>query len=77
MNSAIHISQARRILDSGKPASIAVLKKNGQIMVADDIVSLRYDYYTGTRTIKFLRSGEKRMIRDVCIISINDFDVFL
>lgn len=46
-------------------------------MVADDIVSLRYDYYTGTRTIKFLRSGEKRMIRDVCIISINDFDVFL
>lgn len=77
MNSAIHISQARQILDSGKPVSIAVVKKNGQIMTADNVVSLRYDYYSGTRTIKFLRSGEKRTIRDACLISINDFDVFL
>lgn len=46
-------------------------------MIAEDVVSLRYDYYRGTRTIKFIRSGQIRLIHDVCIIAIDDFEVFL
>ena len=38
---------------------------------------LSYDIYAGTRTIKSMRSGEKRTIHDVQIIALNDFDVFL
>lgn len=77
MNSAIHISEARRLLDSGQPVSLVYVKKNGQIMSAKNVVSLRYDFYSGMRTIKMLHNGQKRSIHDVCIIGINDFEVFL
>ena len=46
-------------------------------MKVDNVVSLRYDYYAGTRTIKILHNGRKRTIHDVCIIAIDDFEVFL
>lgn len=80
MRSTIHINDARRILDAGQPVRMSVVKKDGSILdITDDnpAVSLSYDVYTGLRTIKFLRSGERRTIRDCMIISINDYDVFL
>lgn len=78
MSKAIHISQARALLDSGQPVSIAYCKlKDGSIITAANVVSLRYDFYTGMRTVKFLRNGQIRSIHDCLIIGINDFDVFL
>lgn len=77
MNNALHISTARKMLDSGQPVSISYVKKNGQVMSVGNVVSLRYDYYSGLRTIKLLHNGQKKSIHDVCIIAINDFDVFL
>lgn len=77
MNSAVHISVARKMMDSGQPVSITYVTKSGALINTTNVVSLRYDFYTGLRTIKFLRSGEKRTIHDVCIIAINDFEVFL
>lgn len=78
MSKAIHISQARAMLDSGKPVSLTYCKrKDGSIIAAQDVVSLRYDFYTGMRTIEFLRNGQIRSIHDCLIIGINDLDVFL
>ncbi len=80
MKSTIHINEARRILDKGDPVRLSVVKKDGSILNITDenpVVSLSYDVYTGLRTIKFLRSGERRTIRDCMIIAINDYDVFL
>lgn len=77
MNNAIHISTARKMLDSGQPVTLTYVKKNGQIMAPQNVVSLRYDFYTGMRTIKLLHNGQKRSIHDVCIIGINDLEVFL
>lgn len=77
MNNAIHISTARKMMDSGQPFSLTYVKKNGQIFSAKNVVSLRYDFYSGVRTIKMLHNGQKRSIHDVCIIGIDDFDVFL
>ena len=71
------IGDARRLLDAGQPVSLVYIKKNGQRMEARNIVSLRYDFYTGMRTIKFLANGLKRTIHDVLIIAINEFEVFL
>lgn len=65
------------MLDRGTPVSLTVLKKNGSLMHADEVISLRYDYYKGTRRIKFLRSGQIRSIRDVCILRLNEYEVFL
>lgn len=77
MRQSIHISDARRMLDRGQRVSLRIVKKNGQLMEAADVVSLSYDIYAGTRTIKWMRSGKKRTIHDVQIIGIDDFDVFL
>lgn len=77
MPSAIHMSNARRILEQGKPVTLDIVKKDGSIMHAEEVVSLRFDYYTGLRTIKFIRSGQIRVIHDCCIISLNDLTVFL
>ena len=77
MSDAVHISAARKMLDSGQPVSLSYVTKNGQIMNVDNVVSLRYDFYTGLRTIKLLHNGRKMSIHDVCIIGINEFEVFL
>lgn len=78
MTDAIHISQARAMLDSGRPVSLTYCKrKDGTIIAAQNVVSLRYDFYTGMRTIKFLRNGQIRSIHDCLIIGINDYEVFL
>lgn len=71
------IGDARRLLDAGQHVSLVYIKKNGQRMEARNVVSLRYDFYTGLRTIKFLANGLKRTIHDVLIIAINEFEVFL
>lgn len=77
MNDAVHITTARAMLDRGEPVKLRYVKRNGSVIVMEQTVSLRYDFYKGTRTVKLLRSGEKRTIRDVCIIGINDMEVFL
>lgn len=77
MNKAIHISQALAMLNSGSRVSLRIITTKGKLMVADDVVSLSYDRYKGTRSIKFMRSGQIRTIHDVGIVGIDDFEVFL
>lgn len=77
MKKAIHLSQALAMLNRGERVSLRVITSKGKILAGDDIVSLSYDRYKGTRSIKFIRSGQIRTIHDVCIIGIDDFDVFL
>lgn len=77
MKKALHISQALAMLNHGQRVSLRVVSARGRIMEWDDVISLSYDRYKGTRSIKFLRSGEIRTIHDVCIIGIDDFDVYL
>lgn len=77
MSNAIHMSQALAMLNNGQRVSLRVVTTKGKILECEDVVSLRYDWYQGTRSIKFVRSGQIRTIRDACIIGINDFDVFL
>lgn len=77
MTKSIHISHALKMLDQGKIVSLRVVTAKGRIMECDDVISLSYDRYKGTRSIKFIRSGQIRTIHDVCIIGLNDFDVYL
>ena len=78
MSSALHISQARALLDAGQPVDLVVVKvRDGSLMHLNNVVSLRYHFYKGTRTIKLLASHRLIPIHDVCILRINDFDVFL
>lgn len=77
MKKAIHLSSALDMLNKGQRVDLSVVSLKGRILTCPDVISLRYDHYAGTRTIKFVRSGQKRTIHDVLIVGINDFDVFL
>lgn len=77
MARSIHITTARAILNSGDPVDISVWKANGEIMHLKNCISLRYDFYAGTRNVKLLTSGQIRKVRDCCIFAVNDCEVFL
>lgn len=73
----IHISVARKMLNSGQPCELCVWKQDGSIMHLGRVRSMRYDFYGGTRNVKILSSGEIRRIRDCCIFQINGIAVRL
>ena len=77
MTGSVHITTARTMLNSGDPVNLAVWKANGEIIRLNNCISLRYDFYSGTRNIKIINSGQIRKIRDCCIFAINDCEVFL
>lgn len=74
---SMHISDARRILNAGKPVKISAWKADGSIVVLEAAVSLRYDFRGGWRNVKLTRSGQVRRLRDICIFAINDIEVYL
>lgn len=77
MNS-LHISQVRKMLDTGQPLNLRLVKlRDGSLYEANKAVSLTHDFYKGTRTIKCLTSGRKITIHDVCIVGVNEYEVFL
>lgn len=51
--------------------------QKGAILEVHDAVALRYNFYEGTQTIKFLKSGEIRRIRLNLIFEFNGTSVFL
>lgn len=66
------------MLDSGHPVDLDVVKlRDGSVIHFKQVVSLRYDYYRGTRTLRILASHQIRTIHDCLIIGIDDFEVFL
>ncbi len=77
MSNAIHITTARKIIDSGDPVDMKVWKKDGSVMDLQRCVGLRYNFRNGTRTVKVLASREIRTVRDVCIFEVNGLPVFL
>lgn len=73
----IHINVAREMLDSGKPVTLSIFTKKGELQTYADVIGISSYFRGGTRKIKFLVSGEIRQIRDVCIVEINDEEVYL
>lgn len=76
MAKSIHISTMRQMLKAGDPVDIKLWTKSGEIQEYHNCISLRYNFYKGTRQIKLLESREIRQVRDVCIFEINGLTVF-
>ena len=77
MAQSVHISTMRQMLQSGDPVDIKLWTKSGSIQEYRNCISLRYNFYQGTRQIKLLTSRQIRQVRDVCIFEINGLKVFL
>ena len=73
----IHISTLRKLLQSPEPLDLTLWTRSGEIQHWHRCISLRYDFYKGTRRMKLLDSNEIRQLRDVCIFQVNGMEVFL
>ena len=74
---SIHISTLRKILSSPEPIDIRLCTRSGEIQSWHRCISLKYDFYKGTRRMKLLDSNEIRQLRDVCIFEVNGIEVYM
>ena len=74
---SIHITTLRKILSSPEPIDIRLWTRSGEIQSWHRCISLRYDFYKGTRRMKLLDSNEIRQLRDACIFEVNGIEVYM
>ena len=74
MPQAIHITTLKRMLQSLEPVDIKLWTRSGEIQCWHRCISLRYDFYKGTRRMKLLDSNEIRQLRDACVFEINGME---
>ena len=77
MPHAIHTTTIKRMLQSPDPVDIKLWTRSGEIQCWLRCISLRYDFYKGTRRMNLLDSNEIRQLRDVCVFEINGLEVFM
>ena len=77
MSHAIHITTLKRMLQSPEPVDLKLWTRSGEIQSWHRCISLRYDFYKGTRSMKPLDSKEIQQLRDVCVFDINGMKVFM
>ena len=73
----VHITTLCKLLASPEPLDLTLWTRNGEIQHCHRCISLRYDFYKGTRRIKLLDSNEIRQLRTACIFKVNGMEVFL
>ena len=73
----MHISALKRLLATRHPVAIKLWTRSGEIQEWKNCISLRYDFYSGTRQMKMLDSHQIRKVRDVCIFEVNGEPVYL
>ena len=73
----MHISEARKILDSNLRVQLKCWKKDGSILEINECVCISSWVRKGTRRVKIFPSYQIREIRDVCIFELNHEEVFL
>ena len=74
---AIHISTAKKMLQAPEPVDIKCWAKDGRILVLNNVLPLRYNFYEGTQQVKLLKSNQIRTIRICLIFEINGMGVYL
>ena len=74
---SIHISTLRKILASPEPVDLTLWTRHGIIQLWHRCISLKYDFYKGTRRMKLLDSNEIRTLRDVCVFEVNGMEVYM
>lgn len=73
----LHITEARKVLESKDPLDISFWKKNGEIVHASNVVCTSSFFEGNTFNILFTESREVRKIKALLIFSINGEEVYL
>ena len=77
MAKAVHITTARKMIDSGDPVDLKVWAKDGRVLHLQNCIGLRYNFRSGTRQVKLLTSRQIRTIRDVLMFESNGLTIYL
>jgi hypothetical protein len=73
----LHLSNARKIIESGDSFDVSFWKRNGEIVHAKNVVCTSSNFHGNTFNIKFIDSGEIRKIRAILIFNVSGEEVFL
>ena len=73
----IHVSDLRKAINKKKPMNLKFWKKNGEIVIAENVVCTSSFFKNDTANIKFLTSEENRKIRIASIFEFNGEEVCL
>lgn len=73
----IHIKIVRDILKQGEPFNCLVWKKNGEIMVCNNVVCTSSNFQRNTANLIFVESREVRKVRIISIFEVNDEEVII
>lgn len=65
------------MLRTGDICSVKFWKKDGSIVVANQVICTSDYYENNTFNLKFLESGVFRKVRAITIFEINDMEVFI
>lgn len=77
MASTIHITTARKMLNSGDPMDIRFWKSDGSIVNANNVICTSSSFENNTINIMFLDSKQIRKVRVISIFDINGMEVFI
>lgn len=73
----IHINTAIKLLNSGEPLTIDVVKKNGELIRLNNAVGIDTYHRGGTFKVRLIDSKQIRQFRNVLLVAINDEEICL
>ena len=78
MAKAIHMNDAIRLLETGRPVDLKVWKlSDGSIIEYRSVVCIGGHWRRGTHRIRILRYGLIREFRDITLFEINNMNIYL
>lgn len=73
----LHLSQARKLIESHDPLNISFWKLNGEIVHARNVVCTSSYFHGNTFNFKFLESGEFRKVKALLIFNVSGEEIFV
>lgn len=77
MASVVHMTTARKMLESGDALDVKFWKSDGSIVHANNVICTSSSFRHNTVNLKFLTSKQFRKVRVVSIFEINGMEVFM
>jgi len=73
----IHLTEARKIIESGEPIAIGFWKEDGTPVEADNVVCTSSSFHHNTFNLKFKTSNQFRKVHAVLVYHVNGTEVVL
>ncbi len=73
----IHLSDARKLIESKDPVDLSFWKSNGEEVHARYIVCTSSNFHNNTFNFKFIDSGEIRKVKALLMFNLSGEEIFI